>query len=165
MKSRAVAVCIGVFFLLALVGTFQALKGSSAGVQAKPQKVEEKCVKARGGQGEKDENIKVNTYVNDVNAPARPAPPAKSKEKARGAIVGGVYYSTFTADNYTPYLINIYINGNLVGTVGPWGSASGYYLPDTYTVYGKAFFSDGSALSWGPRVISLAADYTWSLTQ
>lgn len=155
MRKRMVSAA---FFavLVALVFTFV----TSSFVQAQAEQetggteVKETAKKGRGGEAE-DENIKNRSVENDPQA-APPAPPEKGGEKARG----GCY---LTVDNHTAWKIQIFVNGNYVGLVSPWGNAAGYQSLSSFTTYAVADFTDGSQMTWGPRVVSCSGRFTWNL--
>jgi hypothetical protein len=143
---------VAVFFMVSVIGVYQAFSADKI-----MKVVDQKAAKGRGTTTSKNANIKKNTDINPPVQSAIKAPPAKSDNKTRA------YYPTFTADNYTPYYIKVYINGDYVGTVAPYGKAAGDYAVGTYSIYGIAYFSDGSTLEWGPKTVFLDSDYTLNL--
>jgi hypothetical protein len=146
------------------VGTVLSLllaMGAASLLVAEPQQeqvVTAKAQKARGTGA--DENIKRDSFVNDP-AVKPPAPPAKGGEKTRGYLCGIVL------DNWTPWYVGFYIDGDAWGTAGPWGAASGVAFAGTTRVYARATFTDGSSLSWGPQIFNCRRDevYHWKITQ
>ena len=123
---------------------------------AKGKSVETKSAKSRG-EG-KDEHIKNNSAVNDPKSTME-APPAKGGKKTRGA------YATVVFDNYTAYRIQLYANGDYIGMVAPYGNGTSYATPGSAELYGRADFTDGSTLTWGPYNVTLDAGdtFTWKL--
>jgi len=118
--------------------------------------METKAAQSRGGGA--DENIKSKSVENNPKALPE-APPEKGGDKSRG---GNVCH--LLVDNYTRYKIQIFVDGDYVGLVSPWGDAKGSYIPNGfYTFYGVADFTDGSRLIWGPTR-DYCEDYYWKLT-
>ena len=154
MKTRFAVLFVVVLFLFSAVGLYHVTKAFSA--DQKAQVVEQKAAKARGDSTSKDVNIKSDSDLNSAKGMEN-APPSKGGPKTRG------YYAWFTADNWTPWIIKIYINGEYVGSVAPYGKSAGEYQAGNYIIYAKAYFTDGSVLTWGPIAISLVSDYTWKL--
>jgi len=122
----------------------------------KGKAVETKSQKSRG-EG-KDEHIKNNSAANDPKS-LMEAPPEKGGKKSRGA------YATVVFDNYTAYKIQIYANGEYLGMVSGYGKGTSYSTPGSAELYGRAEFTDGSTLTWGPQSVSLDAGdtFTWKL--
>jgi hypothetical protein len=115
---------------------------------AKPEPAKDDVVKAKGqksrGEG-KDENIKGDkSDKNDPNATI-PAPAEKGGEKSRGGQCR-VHF-----DNQTQWKIQIYVDGAYQGLLGPYADAYEWYGGTAGTLYGKADFTDGSNLTWGPQ--------------
>jgi hypothetical protein len=156
MKTRFAVLFVVVLFMFSAVGLYHVTKGFSADQKAKV--VEQKAAKARGDSTSKDANIKSDSDLNSAKG-MQNAPPSKGGPKARG------YATWFTADNWTPWIIKVYINGAYVGAVAPYGKATGEYEAGNYVLYARANFTDGSFLTWGPIAISLDSDYTWKLLQ
>ena len=96
-------------------------------------------------------NIKIDTVENDPNA------------KTRGF---GPYRCGIHVDNNTELKIWIYVDGEKRDLIGPYGDSYLYTGNGPTTVYGIAYFTDGSSSEWGPRVIGCQAGYwsSWSLT-
>jgi hypothetical protein len=67
-------------------------------------------------------------------------------------------------DNWTPWKIQIFVNGVHRGMVSSWGDASGRFQGRQHVLYGLARFTDGSTKSWGPSSVTCASKYTWMLT-
>jgi hypothetical protein len=122
----------------------------------KGKTAETKSQKSRG-EG-KDENIKNNSVANDPKATME-APPEKGGKKTRGA------YASVVFDNYTAYKIQLYANGDYLGVVSPFGNGKSYATPGSAELYGRADFTDGTVLTWGPQTASLDAGgtFTWKL--
>ncbi|MEI6765097.1 MAG: hypothetical protein WCM76_05605 [Bacteroidota bacterium] len=98
--------------------------------------------KSRGA----DANIKSEKPVGDTKAPM--------KEKARGELCY-IY-----VNNYTPYAIDIYIDGDWMGTIAAYSTAYTYAYPGSTKAYGK---SVGGTYTWGPTTFDCAYEYTWNL--
>lgn len=99
----------------------------------------------------------------DLNKPGAKAPvPAK---KAGHGLKATAHIGELHVDNRTDYYIRIYVDGDFVGTVSPYGDSYGT-LGDCsgHTLTGIAYFTDGSTKQWGPHETSATCgDYTWRL--
>jgi hypothetical protein len=115
-----------------------------------------KSAKSRGASDAKDENIKQDSKPNDPNAKIE-APPDKGGPKTRGGSC------RIHIDNRTPYYVSVYTDGQYRGQVSPYGDSVGYVGCGDTTVYGRATFTDGSVLTWGPTVYFLDGSFTWTL--
>ncbi len=116
----------------------------------KEEKATEANTKAEKSKAEaKDENIKEDAQPND---------PSKEIQKKRGGC--GVQYR-----NHTPWTIKVYANGYYRGTVYGYSTLSVYTSCRTRLVlYGRANFTDGTYLKWGPYVYyTRHAWFTWNL--
>jgi hypothetical protein len=144
MRQRALVIAV----IAALCATAYAA--------GKTKVVETKGVKARGDGS--DDNVKNATDKNDPNSNVE-APPEKGGPKKRGAC-------GLAVDNRTRWVIRIYVDGYYRGTVGAWGDL-GRLVTEGWptTVYARADFTDGSALTWGPQRFDCEAGevYTWHL--
>ncbi len=142
-------------FVAFLAITFVAPAFAQTQVAQEKTEAKDTAQKARGASTT-DENIKSQSVENDPAA-TPPAPPEKGGKKTRG------HRCYLTVDNNTGWKIQIYVNGEYVGLVSPWGTASGYQSIKTFTLYGVALFTDGSKYTWGPRVVNCGDSYTWHL--
>ena len=121
--------------------------------KGKPKIVKTKAAENRGTRT--DENIKHADGKNTLTGgPA--APPDKGGKKTRGA--GG--YTTI--DNWTPWYIKVYANGDYMGTLGPWEKKWTYTGDQCPNLYARADFDDGTWKFWGPSQI---CNDTWELDQ
>ena len=123
------------------------------------QTVEQKAQKRRG-TGE-DENIKSRSLENKADEQA-PAPPSKGGDDAKTRGARGCFV---VVDNWTPWKIQIFMDGDYVGLVSAWGEASGWYSSGRHNLYGVASFYDAPDSTWGPQRISCSGSYTWKLVQ
>lgn len=121
------------------------------------EKVVETMGKKGRGAATADANIKTHRAANDPAA-SMPAPALKSGEKA--ATVGCVVH----IDNRTTLNIDVYLDGDFRGTVGPWGDLYRTVICGGTRFYARADFTDGSYSSWGPNVESVLGTYTWRLS-
>jgi hypothetical protein len=151
MTSRSRFVLVS---LLALLIGVAPLLIAQAGLK-KGKTVQVKSQKSRG-EG-KNENIKSKSELNDPKAlPEGPA--AKGGKKTRQA------WCVLTFSNYTACKIQVFGNGNYLGLVPAWGSLEAYSSEGDLTLYGRADFTDGSALEWGPSTFTMSgAPFTWNL--
>jgi hypothetical protein len=97
-------------------------------------KAKAKSQTARGA-ADSDPNIKVKAGSQKTE---RPAPPQKGGQKTRGA---GCFV---TFDNWTPWYVDVYVDGEGVGTVGPWGDG-GIFTDDNPVLYARS-----DSHYWGP---------------
>jgi hypothetical protein len=146
---------------LLAIGTCAALVGAATMVATAqpPQQgkvVETHAAKSRGTGA--DANVKRDTSLANSRTARIPAPPRKGGAKTRGEQAGELH-----VDNRTDLIIRIYVDGDYVGTVGPWGDVYGEYSCRTHTLYARAYFTDGSYSTWGPTTANLCEDYTWRL--
>lgn len=144
--------------LLGLVLTFGVgAKSAAAQTQQHPKSGTTAAQKTRGDSNAKDENIKKDRQPNDPNAKVE-APPEKGGPKSRG------YACHLDIDNRTPWIIDIYVDGNYRGQVSRYGDLVGYVGCGDTRLYGRATFTDGSEKTWGPTVYYLDSAFTWSIT-
>lgn len=112
---------------------------------------------AQKGAAGADAHVKSDVEPTNKAGAKLPAPGAKGGAKTRDP------YCYLTVDNWTGWNIRVYVEGVWVGNVAAWGDASNYYANGS-TVYAKAFFDDGSVLTWGPMIIPPGTDtYRWRL--
>jgi hypothetical protein len=126
-------------------------KASAAKVSA------DKSKKSQGG-GE-DANIKNKSFRNDPSNADKVAP-NKSGVKPLGT---GPWACTVHVDSRVRLYINIFIDGNYAGTVGPGGDLYFVTGNGASVLYGRADFTDGSYYYWGPREFDCESTYTWRL--
>ena len=112
----------------------------------------------RRGTGE-DENIKSRSVENKADE-RMPAPASKGGEedKERGGCL-------LIADNWTPWKVQMFVDGQYVGLVAPWGAASGNYAAGRHNLYAVASFYNAPDITWGPHRMSCRGSYTWQLTE
>ena len=118
--------------------------------------VNTKGAKSRGGGA--DANVKSDSLPANKAGATVPVPPSKGGPKTRGSMSG-----TLHVDNRTPYIIRIYVDGDYVGNVSRFGDSYGYYGCSVRALYARAYFDDGSTISWGPIRRDLCDDFTWRL--
>jgi hypothetical protein len=97
----------------------------------------------------------------DVNVAGKeaPAPPSKTKGATRGE-----RDCTVKVDNWKGYYIRVYMNGDYVGSVGPWSAGTIELSQGVAELEGYAVFDDGSALKFGPNSFRCSeGSYTWTL--
>ncbi len=88
------------------------------------------------GTGE-DPNVKKDS---DVNMEGQETPPPAAKAAGtRGKARGGC---TVEVDNWTPYYVRLYNNGDYVGEVSGWGDAYSWATPGVLQLYGRALFNN-----------------------
>jgi hypothetical protein len=146
--------------VVAVAFTLAGFTALSAAKQAQPsnkQTASDKGVRSRGS-ADNDPNIKTKEGLNDP-AKDMPAPANKGGEKTRAMAC------SIDFDNYTPWLLQLFIDGNYVGVVGPYGDQLFYDPNMAASLYARALFTDGSVLTWGPRTISCNGSYTWRLNR
>ncbi|GFO63264.1 hypothetical protein M1B72_10970 [Geomonas paludis] len=133
------------------------LFSGTASAAEKKVKKQTSVAKSAKTRGEADENIKHKSDQNDPNAKIEA--PAKKGGKTRGG------YCDLTVDNWTPWKIQVYVEGDYVGLVSSYGKADGFYSRGPLVVYGVAEFDDGSRKSWGPEAIYCDDNFTWKLSR
>src|SRR2546427_662757 len=162
MKKRlATRIVTALAVLVLLIGSKQWKPTAfAAGPKASTAKPPGKSNSSRGA-GE-DPNIKTDKQQAAKNDPANepPAPPKKGGAKTRG-----FFDCWVTADNYTPWWIDIYVDGTYRGQVAPWGAGTVNAGAGSTTLYGRAVFDSGSVRNWGPRQFHCSSDgvFTWRL--
>jgi len=122
--------------------------------QPQANAAETKSAKGRGAGA--DENIKMQRAPNKPGAET-PAPTSKGGDKSRGST------SIVHVDNHTNLYIDAYMDGSYCATVGPWGDVWCNVGTGNTRMYGRAEFTDGSSLSWGPNIGYVDGTYTWRL--
>jgi hypothetical protein len=125
-------------------------------LRAQDEKVVETSGKKARGEESADANIKTRRAANDPAASV-PAPASKSGEKS--ATMG----CTVHVDNRTSLYIDVYLDGDFRGTVGPWGDLNRSVICGGTRLYARANYTDGSYSSWGPQVESVLGTHTWRL--
>jgi hypothetical protein len=93
-----------------------------------------------------DENIKTARPTTDVKV--------VEKEKTRGALC------TLYINNYSGYSIDIYIDGDWMGTIAAYSTAYTYAYSGTTKAYGKSI---GGTMTWGPTSFDCKDEYKWNL--
>ena len=147
---------MGLFMLVSLIwaGTLF-LQGVSAQDKpaakeqtgAKTAKIEaDKAKQAEAGAA--DTNVKTDAATNSKAGPAAPAPPDKGGEKGKGM---GPGYVEVVFNNYSPWYVKCYVDGNYRGTVAPWGALDFPTGNGPTLLYARADFDDGSSYRWGPH--------------
>jgi hypothetical protein len=113
---------------------------------------------AQTPRGTEDTNIKTKQAPNDP-AKDTPAPANKGGEKTRAAAC------IVNFDNYTPWFIEMYVDGNFAGIVGPWDDVNAIAGNGPTVLYARANFRDGSFKYWGPRSMNCVPGgfTTWEL--
>jgi hypothetical protein len=113
----------------------------------------------KGQANSKDAHIKTSNATNSADQKIVP-PPSKGGPTAKGP------YGTCTLhiDNHTPLFVNLYMNGEFAGTVGPYGDLYPNITPGMAELYARAVFDDGSVLTFGPRDYRCSgSDFVWRL--
>lgn len=122
-----------------------------AGVSAQTQK-QTKLIETKGILFEKqrgaDPNIKTEKPSGDVVVP-----------KERGPVYGDNYCDV-NLENHSGYSIDIYIDGDYRGTIGPWENRVSWAIPGKTILYGKSI---GGTVYWGPQQVDCGYIYTWRL--
>ena len=135
---------------------------ASADLQAQATKrqagVTSNSTKTRGGAA--DANIRRDDAPNALNKPATPEPAGKNTRGASAVEPGQI-----CVDSRVDLIVRIYVDGNFVGTVSPWGDACGYYGGGDHRLYARAVFTDGSYSSWGPVTGDATPGFRWTIRQ
>ena len=112
--------------------------------------------KTRGGSA--DANVRHDDAPNALNKPATAEPAGKSTRGASAVEPGQI-----CIDSRVDLYVKIYVDGNFVGTVSPWGDACGYYGSGDHRLYARAVFTDGSYSSWGPVTGDASSGFRWTV--
>lgn len=124
--------------------------------------VEEAGKKSTAAAAKKE--VKGTSVKNDSKRKKAEPPSAKS---AAGTKRSGPNSCDVKLDNRTDLKIQIFIDGDFQGMLLPWGDAVRYdVLSGTTKLFGRADFTDGSVVTFGPRFFDCTAysTYTWKLT-
>jgi hypothetical protein len=136
---------------------FLALTETTYSQTSKADKKKTIEVKATEGKGA-DPNVKKDkAKSNMVSQKNQTTPPA-----TRGSVYGSDYCDV-TIDNWTSYILDIYVDGDYRGTIGPWDNRVTWAVPGRTKLYARAVFDDGSYSAWGPTYIDAGYSYTWKL--
>jgi len=108
--------------------------------------------------GETDTNVKNDMAPNSKSGPAASAPPAKGGEKGKGL---GPGYAEVTFNNFSPWYVKCYVDGNYRGTIAPWGALNFPTGNGPTSLYARADFDDGSSYRWGPRQVLYYSGYRY----
>lgn len=137
-----------------------AVVGPSFAQTEKPVVDTSKAEVSRGGAA--DPNVKSDRAVNSKAGTPRMAPPEKGGERARGGATCNVHI-----DNRSALYIQVWVDGNPEGMMGPWGDIYTWALAGPTRLYARADFDDGTRLTWGPQEVRCPAgtQYTWRLTR
>jgi hypothetical protein len=115
----------------------------------KGKNVELKAQVSRGGEA--DPNIKSGPPK--ANKAAAVVPTASRDGRA----------CTVHIDNRTGWYIQIYLDGDYRGVVGPMGDGYGAVISGPTRFYARAEFDDGSVRTWGPDQVYCPDDATYTL--
>ena len=137
-----------VAFILAFVAAFLI-----SGMQPSfAQKKEKKNIDVTGVKIEKSKganpNITTPKPTTDVVAP-------KMKGPKYGASLCDV-----AIENYTGYIVDIYVDGEYRGTIGAYETGVTWAIPGRTRLYG---ISIGGTVEWGPSYVDCNWLYTWRL--
>lgn len=150
-KSAWLSISVVVGLSLApLCGSLRAQEAQSG------EKVVETAGKKGRGAATADANIKTQRAAND---PAANFPPPALKSGEKAATASCVVH----VDNRTTLYVDVYLDGDFRGTVGPWGDLYRTVGCGGTRLYARADYTDGSHSSWGPNVESVNATHTWRL--
>lgn len=145
------------FFLAGVSVSFASLSASAAPKRSRSSRQETSYAKKAAGA--RDPNVKSNTTEN------APGSDKKIVRKGAGQTRGSGPYSCIVhVDNTTGLYINVYVDGDLRGFVGPLGDL---YVPTgngPTTFYGRANFTGSSTYDyWGPWSFNCEGSFTWRL--
>lgn len=156
------SVCAGALALMLSLSasTFSAQQAGPTSQAASAVKqaatVEDRGQKSRGAS-DNDPNVTTPRGANDAAKPV-PAPAAKGGPTSRGGSCAVI------VDNYTPWLIELYMEGGYWAEVPRWGKIDVTAREGRIRLYARARFTDGSVTTWGPRYFDCVGQtYTWKL--
>lgn len=109
------------------------------------------------GAADNDPNVKTKEATNDPSKKAT-APPQKGGPKSRAATCFVMF------DNYTPWALEAFVDGDYSGVVPRYGELTTYVGNGRTQVYARARFTDGSMLTFGPQYFDCTNErLTWKL--
>ena len=162
-KLGVFTIMLAVLMIVALASPLsmvaQDKKAAGKDTKAAPEVVKAKAQSSRGA-GE-DPNIKTGSDKNDPKSNT-PAPANKGGAASRGM---GPGVCGVRADNYTRWIVKVYVDGSYRGAVGGFDDGTVYVGNGTTTFYARADFTDGSYKYWGPWVFNCphGMTVTWQL--
>ena len=146
---------IGFFVLVSLAWAGSSfLQGVSAQNKTAAKQATAKTAKLESDKaqqaaaGAEDSNVKMDMAANSKSGTAAPAPPDKGGDKGKGM---GMGYVEVVFNNYSPWYVKCYVDGNYRGTIAPWGALNFPTGNGATMLYARADFDDGSTYRWGPR--------------
>lgn len=147
--------------MLAFAGCLLPLmaQGPQPGGTAAREKVETaRPAQGRGG----GDDLPTELPVNKKGAAAMPAPPEKGGARPRGSGMCIVH-----VDNRTDLVIRVWIDRENRGMVGRYGDLYQYAIAGGTELSARAYFDDGSTLTWGPTRVNCPEDgvYLYRLTR
>lgn len=156
----SVFACALALMLCLSVSIFSAQQAGPASQTAPASKqavtVEDHGQKSRGASTS-DPNVTTPRGANDAAKPV-PAPAAKGGPTTRGGSC------TVIVDSYTPWLIELYLEGGYWAEVPRYGKIEVSATEGRVRLYARARFTDGSVTTWGPRYFDCVGQtYTWKL--
>ena len=158
-RTSRTRIAAGIGVLAALLAVAASLAPVSPAQNAPAGKTTEIVAQGHKARGQgADPNIKRKSDLNDA-ATQLPPPAAKGGPKVRGDLCGIV------ADNWTPWKVQFYLNGDLQGMISPYGALSGVTFSGPTVVYARADFTDGTYTTWGPQTFQCSGEgiYRWKL--
>jgi hypothetical protein len=136
------------------------LAGAKEKTQASRAQESDKSTKSRS-VGD-DPNIKQGKEQVAKNSPGNepPAPPQKGGARSRGPLD-----CWLTIDNWSPWWIDVYIDGTYRGEVSPFGKGTVNAGFGGTMLYARANFTDATFRAWGPRqfLCSSNGQFNWRL--
>ena len=151
MRSKA-AVATAVLGLVLAVGVT-----TTAGAQQKKNTLTSRASAGRGASTS-DQNIKKATATNTRGATV-PAPVKKGGVRTRG----GANICALHVDNRTGLYVDLYLDGDYLGTVSPYGDSEGYIGCGSRVFYARAPYIDGSFDYWGPTTAYVSGPFLWTI--
>jgi hypothetical protein len=151
MRSKA-AVATAVLGLVLAVGV-----ATTAGAQQKKNTLTTRASTARGASTS-DQNVKKATATN-TRGMTVPAPVKKGGVRTRG----GADLCLLHVDNRTALYVDLYIDGNFLGAISPYGDSEGYIGCGSRVFYARALYSDGSYDYWGPTTANVSGPFLWTI--
>jgi hypothetical protein len=147
--------------LASVLAAIVALTGLSSPTNA--AKDDKKVVAVKGTKAKapgQDANIKNRSEKNNPKATAT-APPSKGGPSKFGTS----RLCRVMVDNHTQWKVQVYIDGDYEGLVGPYGELYTVSTPGATKFYARADFTDGSVITWGPTIYQLSpgGTFTWKL--
>jgi hypothetical protein len=151
MMRRLSVVCLLTALAAVLAASSSPATARAAGGSQRVRREVKKAAAAR----DSDRNIKIDRQATPTSVRTQ-GPQARGGARTRGA------WGQVHVESHSGYFLDIYVDGDYAGTVGPYADLTAWATAGGHTLYGRAF---GADWSWGPWqfTVPAGATYTWRL--